>query len=66
MYHWMLSEDAEVCAVHSEKLMTSRTRMTKLPEPIKAEGNEDVTKSVANDADESSQRKILIVLCCTD
>ena len=30
--------------VHSGRLMTSRTRMTKLLEPIKAEGNEDVTK----------------------
>ena len=39
--------------------------MTKLSEPIKAEGNEDVTKIIANDADESSQRKILIVLSCT-
>ena len=61
MYHWILSEDAEVCAVHIGKLMTSRTRMTKLPEPIKAEGNEGVAKRIANDTDESSQRKILTV-----
>ena len=38
--------------------------MPKLPEPIKAEGNEDVTNRNANDADESSLRKILIVLYC--
>ena len=65
MYHWMLSGDGEVCAVNSGRLMTSRTRMTKLPEPINAEGNDDVTQSIANDADESSQIKILIVACCT-
>ena len=41
---WMLSGDAEVCAVHSGRLMTSRTRMTKLPEGITAEGSEGVTK----------------------
>ena len=39
--------------------------MTKLPEPIQAEGIEDATKRIANDADESSQKKILIVLYCT-
>ena len=37
---------------------TSRTRMTKVPEAIKTEGNEDVTRRIANDVDESSQRKI--------
>ena len=40
----MLPGDAEVCAVHSGRLMASRTRMRKLPEPIMAEGNEDVTE----------------------
>ena len=44
MYQWVLSVDADVCAVHSGRLMTSRTRMTKLPEPTMAEGNEDVTE----------------------
>ena len=39
--------------------------MTKLPEPTVARCNENVTKRIANDADESSQRKILIVLYCT-
>ena len=43
-YHWMLSGDAEVRAVHSGRPMTSRTRMTKLPEPIVARSNENVTE----------------------
>ena len=35
--------------------------MTKIPEPIVARSNENVTKRIASDADKSSQRKTLIM-----